>query len=60
MSTKQELYEQINELFTKFTEGHNSKFKKGAGDARKALGSIKKLITPYNRESIASGKAEKN
>lgn len=58
--SKQELYEQINELFTKFTEGHNSKFKKGAGDARKALGAIKKLITPYNRESIVEGKADKN
>lgn len=58
--SKQELYEQINELFTKFTEGHNSKFKKGAGDARKALGAIKKLITPYNRESIAEGKSNKN
>lgn len=58
--SKQELYDQINELYVKFTEGHTSKFKKGAGDARKALGAIKKLITPYNRESIAEGKAEKN
>lgn len=58
--SKQELYEQINELFTKFTEGHNSKFKKGAGDARKALGAIKKLITPYNKASVEEGKAEKN
>jgi len=46
-------------LYAKFTEGHNSKFKKGAGDARKALGAIKKLITPYNRESIAEGKTTK-
>ena len=58
--SKQELYEQITELYAKFTEGHNSKFKKGAGDARKALGAIKKLITPYNRESIAEGKSNKN
>ena len=57
--SKQELYEQINELFTKFTEGHNSKFKKGAGDARKALGAIKKLITPYNKASVEEGKAAK-
>ena len=59
MSTKQELYEQINELFTKFTEGHNSKFKKGAGDARKALGGIKKLVTAYNKASVEEGKAAK-
>lgn len=58
--SKQELYEQINELFTKFTEGHNSKFKKGAGDARKALGGIKKLVTAYNKASVEEGKAEKN
>ena len=57
--SKQELYDQINELYAKFTEGYTSKFKKGAGDARKALGAIKKLITPYNRESIVEGKAAK-
>jgi len=59
MSAKQELYEQINELYAKFTEGHNSKFKKGAGDARKALGAIKKLITPYNKASVEEAKAAK-
>lgn len=59
MSTKQELYEQINELYSKFTEGHNSKFKKGAGDARKALGGIKKLVTAYNKASVEEGKAAK-
>ena len=59
MSTKQELYEQINELYSKFTEGHNSKFKKGAGDARKALGAIKKLVTVYNRASVEEAKAAK-
>ena len=57
--SKQELYEQITELFTKFTESHNSKFKKGAGDARKALGGIKKLVTAYNKASVEEGKAAK-
>jgi hypothetical protein len=59
MSAKQELYEQITTLFNQFTEGHNSKFKKGAGDARKALGAIKKLITPYNKASVEEAKATK-
>lgn len=59
MSAKQELYEQITTLFNQFTEGHNSKFKKGAGDARKALGSIKKLVTAYNKASVEEGKASK-
>ena len=57
--SKQELYEQITTLFNQFTEGHNSKFKKGAGDARKALGAIKKLITPYNKASVEEAKAAK-
>jgi hypothetical protein len=57
--TKQELYEQITNLFNEFTVGHNSKFKKGAGDARKALGAIKKLITPYNKASVEEGKSAK-
>jgi hypothetical protein len=57
--TKQELYEQIAELFNQFTAGHNSKFKKGAGDARKALGAIKKLVTPYNKASVSEGKESK-
>jgi hypothetical protein len=57
--TKQELYEQITNLFNEFTVGHNSKYKKGAGDARKALGAIKKLITPYNKASVSEGKESK-
>jgi len=57
--SKQELYEQINELYQKFTDGHNSKFKKGAGDARKALGAIKKLVTAYNKSSVEESKAAK-
>jgi hypothetical protein len=58
--TKEELYQQITNLFNEFTVGHNSKFKKGAGDARKALGAIKKLVTPYNRASVEASKSEKN
>jgi hypothetical protein len=57
--TKEELYQQITNLFNEFTVGHNSKFKKGAGDARKALGAIKKLITPYNKASVSESKESK-
>jgi hypothetical protein len=57
--TKEELYQQITNLFNEFTVGHNSKFKKGAGDARKALGAIKKLVTAYNKASVEEGKATK-
>ena len=57
--TKQELYEQITNLFNEFTVGHNSKFKKGEGDARKALGAIKKLVTAYNKASVSESKESK-
>jgi hypothetical protein len=57
--TKQELYEQITNLFNEFTVGHNSKFKKGVGDARKALGAIKKLVTAYNKASVSESKESK-
>jgi hypothetical protein len=57
--TKEELYQQITNLFNEFTVGHNSKFKKGAGDARKALGAIKKLVTPYNKSSVSESKESK-
>lgn len=54
--SKQELYEQIVALFAQFQEGHNATTKKGAAQARKAAGSIKKLITPYNQASVAADK----
>jgi hypothetical protein len=57
--TKEELYQQITNLFNEFTVGHNSKFKKGAGDARKALGAIKKLVTAYNKASVSESKESK-
>jgi hypothetical protein len=57
--TKEELYQQITNLFNEFTVGHNSKFKKGAGDARKALGAIKKLVTAYNKASVSEAKESK-
>lgn len=59
MTPKQELYEQITNLFNQFTTSHNSKFKKGATDARKSLSAIKKLITPYNKASVEEGKSGK-
>jgi hypothetical protein len=45
-------------LFNEFTTAHNSTKKKDAAAARKAAGSLKKLITPYNQASIAEGKAK--
>jgi hypothetical protein len=57
--TKQELYEQLTNLFNEFTVAHNSTKKKDAAIARKAASGIKKLITPYNQSSVAEAKAAK-
>ena len=54
--TKQEIFEQIETLYTTFVAEHNSTTKAGAQRARKALGSIKKLITDYRKASVAESK----
>ena len=45
MSKKQELFEQIEGLFTNFQEQHNGTTKKSQANARKAIGELKKLVT---------------
>lgn len=52
----QKLFEQIKELFTEFEHGHNSTKKVDKARARKALGTIKKLVTDYNKASVAETK----
>lgn len=54
--TKQEIYEQLTNLFNEFTVNHNATTKKGAAAARKAGGAIKKLLTPYNKASVSESK----
>ena len=57
---KQEIYEQLTNLFNEFTVAHNSTKKKDAAIARKAASAIKKLTTPYNQASVAEAKAAKS
>jgi len=57
--SKQEVYEQLKGLWEKFDSAHNGKFKKNAGDARKFIGEIKKLATPYRAASVEEEKASK-
>lgn len=59
MATKQELFQEIADLFNQYTASHMATTKKGARDARKALSAIKKLITPYNKASVEADKAGK-
>jgi len=57
--TKQEVYEQLKALWSEFEANHNATTKVSDTRARKALGEIKKLITPYRAASTEEGKAGK-
>lgn len=52
----QEIYEQLKTLWEQFDEAHNGNKKKNKAEARKALGEIKKLVTPYRSASVEEGK----
>ena len=54
--TKQEIYEQLKQLWSEFEAGHNGTTKVSDSRARKALGEVKKLITPYRAASTAECK----
>ena len=53
---KQELFEQIDELYQSFVASHNGTTKKSQAGARKAIGEVKKLITDYRKASTAESK----
>jgi hypothetical protein len=56
--TKQEIFDQLKTLWEQFDTNHNKTTKKSDADARKALGEIKKLVTPYRAASVNEAKAE--
>ena len=60
MATKDELYNQLNELWEQFQENHRSHSEKGnkaaGGRARKHIGEIKKLVTEYRKASVSESK----
>ena len=62
MAKVDELFTEISNLFNEFTANHETYVEKGnkaaAGRARKAIGEIKKLVTEYRKESVASTKQE--
>lgn len=47
-----DVFETLTELWKDFEENHKDTTKVSARRARKALGSIKKLVTEYRRASI--------
>jgi hypothetical protein len=57
--TKNEIFEKLKALWAEFEENHNSTTKVSDGRARKALGEIKKMVTPYRLASVNEAKDEK-
>ena len=55
-----ELYEELTALWADFESNHAVYVEKGnkaaAGRARKAIGEIKKLVTPFKKASVEEGK----
>ena len=55
---KNEIFEQLKNLWVEFEANHNATSKVSDSRARKALGEIKKLVTPYRSASTEEGKAK--
>jgi hypothetical protein len=53
---KQEIYEQLKQLWEEFETNHNLTTKVSDTRARKALGELKKMITPYRAASTEENK----
>ncbi len=56
MANSQEIFEQIQELYTQFESEHNGSSKAAKSRARKAIGEIKKLVTDYRKASVEENK----
>ena len=60
MSKLDELYSQLNDLFTEFETNHqtnvNTRNKAAGTRARKAIGEVKKLVTEYRKASVDENK----
>lgn len=54
--TKQEIFEQIDSLYETFRMENGGTTKASQQRARKAIGSIKKLVTDYRKASVAETK----
>lgn len=57
MSKKQELFEQMKDLWTKFEAEHSKTTKVSQKNARTAIGDLKKLVTDYRTASVEETKS---
>lgn len=55
-SKKQEIFETMKELFTKFEAEHNKTTKVSQKNARTLIGNLKKLVTDYRQASVEETK----
>ena len=55
-SMKDEIFLQIKALFEQFEEAHSGTTKASSREARKLLGEIKNLVTPYRKASVDADK----
>jgi hypothetical protein len=58
MNTTQEVYEKIVSLYENFTIEHVKTTKVAHKNARKSLSELKKLISEYNKLSVAEDKTK--
>jgi len=56
MTKKEEVFEQINELYRMFADAHNGTTKSSQTKARKYIGDLKKLVTEYRKCSVEESK----
>lgn len=54
-----EVFTALETNWNAFVAAHNGTKKRNTADARKALGELKKLVTPYRFASVAASKAAK-
>jgi hypothetical protein len=58
METKEQLFEKIDALYAEFKAEHAKTTKAAASRARKLIGEIKKLASPYRQASVAEAKTK--
>lgn len=58
MRSTEEIFQEIQTLYNGFLAGHGKQNRRGGGEARKYLTSIKKLVTEYRKASIEESKSK--
>ena len=56
-SKKEELFQTMKELFSKFEEEHNKTTKVSQENARTLIGDLKKVVTDYRQASVEETKS---